>query len=583
VAPRLRIFADLLSGACGAGEFEAVWAAGARAPVRTIVDEGGAAVVFGEPIRPGSRERLTPEKLRAEWDAGAQPASWRTWDGYYAAIVFDGGRGLLAGTDVLGIFPFYHWSDGEVVLLASSPEPFRHHPSFRPSFDAAGLVGVMLTNGLVGGRTLWAGARRLAPAHFLHFSRDRLPVEIEDSRLAEALAAPPRRNLSEGEQLDAMNEGFEHAARRHAPDADPCGMFLSGGIDSRLVAGYLRRQGTPLVALTLGIPGDIEMRCARRVAGELGLEHRTVSVPMESYPDFAEKLTSRWEHLASGADVLFNWGTRALLRSLPARLASGIMMDWVTGGLYDLQDKRGPFTFDHAFACYGNRKGSPPALLARLLRPEVFDGVVRSVLGELRSEYKALSDDPLVAFWRFFLRHNGRFNAGIAAWHLCFGAWPVVLALDREIITTIVTLPLAILNDRRAERALVCREFPALARLPLDRNGFLTTPLSAGPLRRFLAKFPSYARTRWLAPRLGYPFERRYFYRIYDLNNEGWRAVRRRAEPWREALKTLFVPEVLDEILPPPEHHVRYRGDLISEGSRLKQLLILALWLKDHP
>ena len=118
-------------------------------------------MVWGEAIAPDSDERIAPKELRELWHPDAGPSGWRTWDGFFAAIVFDPRRGVVAGADLLGIFPLYHWSDGEVLLVASSPEPFQYHPAFRRSLDPAGLVGVMLTNGLFRGRALWKDVRRL--------------------------------------------------------------------------------------------------------------------------------------------------------------------------------------------------------------------------------------------------------------------------------------------------------------------------------------------------------------------------------------------------------------------------------------
>ncbi len=582
VAPRLHLLPGLVSGSCRTGDFHAVWAAAAGAPVGGVADREGAALLVGEAIAPDSSARITPGGLREAWRADAEPSAWWTWDGYFAAVVFDRRCGVVAGADLLGLFPVYHWSDGEVLLIASSPEPFQVHPAFHRVFDPAALVGVMLTNGLSGGRALWGGVRRLQPAHFLRFRRGAAPAEHADAELTAGLERRADPTLSLPDQLDMIDAALTLAARRHAPAADPCGLFLSGGLDSRLVAGYLHRQGTPLVALTLGDGRDIEMRCARRVARRLGIEHRTGAIAGDLWPAFAEALTSRWEHLANGGEVVFNWGTRAFMTSFPPRVANGIPLDWLLGGSYDFGVEPGRLTFDRGFALRVNSRGFSPALLERLLRREVFAGLVENTLAEMRAECDALAEDPLRRFWRFFLRHRGRFCAGSAAWHLSFGSWPVMLSLDRRLYTTITSLPLATMADRKAEKALLCRAFPALARLPLDRNGYLTTPLLAGRVRRFVDRVPSFVRTRWLAPSLGPRFERRYYYRIFDLNNEGWTAVRRLAEPLRDGLKTLFVPEVLDEILPPPDRPVRYGGDLITEGSRLKQLLILALWAKDH-
>ena len=580
--PRLHLLPGLLAGSCGEGEFQAVWAAAPRAPVGTARDRDGAAVIWGEAIAPASVARLVPAQLRERWHAASDPDGWLTWDGFFVAVVYHRHLGVVAGADLLGLMPVYHWSNGEVLLIASSPEVFPDHPSFHPSLDPAALAGVMITNGLFRGRALWKGVRRLEPAHFLRWERGGAAAELPDRRLGPEIEAHDSSSRPFPEQLEILDAACARVIRRHAPPEEPCGVFLSGGMDSRLVAGYLDRQGTRPIALTLGNPRDLEMRCARRVAEALGLEQHTASVPYDLYPVFAAALSSRWEHLASGGGVIFGWGAHAFLGALPPRVVTGIPLDWALGGPATFGLAAGEMTFERCFPLKLNDSGFSPALLARLLRREVFGDVVEAVLHEIRIDYEKLADDPLRRLWTFVLHHRERFNAGVGAWHLCFGSWPVVIALDRDWLATIAGTPPATLADRRAEQALLCTRFPRLARLPLDRNGYLTTPLLAGRLRGFVDRFLSYVRTRWVAPRLGPERERRYYYRIYDLNNAGWRAVRQLAEPHRERLKALFVPEVLDEILPSPSARVLYRGDLISEGLKVKQLLILALWAGDH-
>jgi len=69
--------------------------------------------------------------------------------------------------------------------------------------------------------------------------------------------------------------------------------------------------------------------------------------------------------------------------------------------------------------------------------------------------------------------------------------------------------------------------------------------------------------------------------RLYDLNGPGWRAVRRQAEPYRERLAGLVVPEVLGELLPPPDVTVDLR-DTIIDSTGAKLLLGLLIWSRDH-
>jgi hypothetical protein len=101
---------------------------------------------------------------------------------------------------------------------------------------------------------------------------------------------------------------------------------------------------------------------------------------------------------------------------------------------------------------------------------------------------------------------------------------------------------------------LLRSRFPHLARLPLDRNSWNTTPLlptHAGRLRRAVARAAAPFTTR--LQRAASRVERRYYHRVYDFNGPGWQKVRRLAEPHREHLSPWFRMDRLHAYVPPPD------------------------------
>src|SRR5262249_60638060 len=107
-----------------------------------------------------------PGRAPGESDAAEAPgATPPPSDGSPLAATFARHGSLTIATDVLGLFPVYHGSAGGTVLAASHLPLLRAHESFRPALDPAGLIGLLLTRGLVEGRALYPGVRRLASGH----------------------------------------------------------------------------------------------------------------------------------------------------------------------------------------------------------------------------------------------------------------------------------------------------------------------------------------------------------------------------------------------------------------------------------
>ena len=165
------------------------------------------------------------------------------------------------------------------------------------------------------------------------------------------------------------------------------------------------------------------------------------------------------------------------------------------------------------------------------------------------------------------------------AWACSFWSWPVLPVVDRDVLEAVGSTSFSTLAGRRAQDALIVGRFPSLAALPLDRGSYSTIPLLPG-LKHKLA-----ARLKRLLRRPLYPthpiLERRYYHRVWDLNNPGWRNIRREAEPSRERAYDYFNRGELDSLLPAPDQEIQ--SDNIIYTSGLKIILGFLLSLEQHP
>jgi len=580
VKPVLPPVDGLATGTCSSGNFSSAWAVDVGAPISDLADDEGAAVVWGDAIKGPASERATALELKKLWrDVDGCPPL--TYDGFYAAVVYHSGFGLAVGGDILGIFPIYYYSTDDVLLVGSSPELFKYHRSFRAEFNPRGLVGILLTMHMFDGETLWRGVRRLDAGHALVWRPGSAPKEVRQFQLpvsTEYFALPFSGHVN------LLDRVLDETVARHVPAGKQYSQTLSGGLDSRMIAGYLNRKGISPVAMTLGLRSDVEMRCAIPVARALGLDHAPVNVGYDQYPACAE-IHAKWEHVANGFNNIMTWGVHPHLRKLAPRVIAGFMLDavigtsWIEKAYVQSSDA---LSFD-AFFFYVNRWGIKPEILRTLLRKEVFGDLVDETVARIKSVYEGYSALESQRAWCFNLSHRERFHVGSMAWELSFGAWPVIPSLDRQLLEAAGGMPAATIAERRGQKELLCTRFPHLANLPLDHNSYDVEPLRPS-LRRQLARY-----VYWRFPPIrslerakrNWKGEQRYYYRIYDLNGPGWIAVRKLAEPYRDRVLDLVHKDVLETVLPPPDVRLAF-GDGIIEASGPKSLLGFMLWSKDH-
>ena len=580
IKPLLPPVEGLIINSCEFGDFSAIWAANPQAPISIIKDERGAAIIWGEPIPSDELKKIDATRLRNLWQYPQENAP--TFDGFYAATVYEQQKGIAVGADIIGCFPVYYYTFGDVALVTSSPELLQYHPIVTIKFDTFGLVAILLTNGLINGRTLWQNVKRLDPGKLLVWSQGNSPQEIPQYQLPNDEELYQYEKMSFPEHLDVMEEIVEHSLTRQVPSGSQYSMLLSGGLDSRMFSGFLRRRNIDLVGLTLGNPNDLEMQCAQNVSRVLGMEHRTGSMDYNGYVEDAE-IMAKWEHLSNGFGRVTYWRFPHSFQDAPPKLITGYTIGLILGGSTGYPTSINNLSFETVFNDGVNCLGITPALLEKLLDQEIFGDLVQEIIAEIRSIYESYSHNEFKRCWWFNIYHRQRFHVCCALWRISFFFWPIVPFLDWKLIKTASLLPLSTVGKRRGQIELVCTRFPQLGELPLDRNSFYIAPLKVSKFRQPISWFYYTLKQKWLSWQSQNDQERRYYFRIYDLNNPGWQEVRKKAEPYRDKLGEIMNKTLLNEMLPPPDQKIHWKkSDWILEGASLKSLVGLMLWSKSH-
>ncbi|MBR7743406.1 asparagine synthase (glutamine-hydrolyzing) [Phycicoccus sp. BSK3Z-2] len=170
-------------------------------------------------------------------------------------------RGMVAGCvvgpagdvvlvrDPLGIKPLYWARRGGRMLAASELRAFP--PEWRPAVEE-----------FPAGHT-WTPAEGLRPTTDLH-----------DDPAGSGGVRPPFRTREAA--VAAVREAVVDAVRERMMADVPLGVFLSGGLDSSIVAAVMAREaapGTVVRSFSAGTADSPDLAAARRVAAHLGLEH----------------------------------------------------------------------------------------------------------------------------------------------------------------------------------------------------------------------------------------------------------------------------------------------------------------------
>jgi asparagine synthase len=278
-------------------------------------DEQAMSLFAGRPVRwsaDGSadgRSTLDPRTYLAPAVRWAQHL-----DGRFVAVRYaPGDRGLEVVTDPMGAYPVYVAESGSCRFVSNRPALLatlldRQEP------DPVAVAYFLVCGWALGGGCLWKGVSRLERGHIHRFGdrgQEREPIPRVG---AQSLLAMFGAGLDAAEAAHALAEAVRASADW---PSRPSVLFLSGGLDSRLVLAAALESGVEISTRTVAPPrqvGDSETEdvvIARRLAAEYSIAHTVVS------SSFLEGVGAhaRWMRLLTNG--LVSLGETGALRAPP--------------------------------------------------------------------------------------------------------------------------------------------------------------------------------------------------------------------------------------------------------------------------
>lgn len=220
-----------------------------------VSPDGGVVVVVNGEIYndPELRRELGEHRFRSGSDSEVVLHGYETWgferlleklDGMYALAVYDTReRRLYLAKDRWGKKPLFYASVAGSFLFASEAKAILEYAPQTRVFSFEGIKRWVAQRGSHHESTIFAGIRRLSPGSFLTVDHDLAVRKHRYYDLLDVALAGVARPSPDGAVLDGeLDERLEAAISRRLVSDVPIGLQLSGGVDSSLVAGMLRRS-----------------------------------------------------------------------------------------------------------------------------------------------------------------------------------------------------------------------------------------------------------------------------------------------------------------------------------------------------
>ena len=336
--PDLNVLTDMLTriahrGPDGSGYYRDRWAALGHTRLAIVDPAGGAQPLSNEAgdlwlscngeifnwVELAAELKALGHVFKTNCDSEVVLHAWEQWghgcfdrfNGQWALALWDARRRVLVlSRDRLGIRPLHYTRVQHRLLFASEVKSLFADAAVTRALDPAGLAQLFTFWGPVAPTTLFSGIKEVSPGHILEYDAATGSLRETAYWKLSFAAQSGRCSADLGESRARLRDQLENAAHLRFSRSDvPVGAYLSGGLDSSIIAALVAREtAAPLETFSLRFDeaefdeGPYQREMARR----LGTHHHEVLV---SCADIAAVFPAVIRH-----------AERPLLRAAPAPL-----------------------------------------------------------------------------------------------------------------------------------------------------------------------------------------------------------------------------------------------------------------------
>lgn len=203
--------------------------------------------------------------------------------GMFAFAIYDPEqRSLFLARDRMGIKPLYIYQSGGLLAFASEIKALLAHPEIRAEVNVERLPVQLTLKYTLDDQTMFRNITKLPPGHFLRLdSREVTQKQYWD------MSFTPKRTFSSIEEAgEEFKTLFDDSVKERLMADVPLGVFLSGGIDSSVIAASMATMvDEPIKSFSVAFAERdySELEYSRVVAQSIGADLHEITVSPDQW------------------------------------------------------------------------------------------------------------------------------------------------------------------------------------------------------------------------------------------------------------------------------------------------------------
>ena len=195
-------------------------------------------------------------------------------EGMFAIALWDKNtQKLVLCRDHTGIKPLFYYLDNDAIFFASELKAIKINKNIDLEINLEAVSDYFSFSYIPGPKTIYKNCKKLDPGSIMIFDKNGL---VENKKYWNVYDFNKHEIKSKNEYVNDVFDLINDSVKSHLVSDVPFGCFLSGGIDSSIVAAFMAKNlGSQLKTFSIGFDiGEYnELNRARIVANALNSEH----------------------------------------------------------------------------------------------------------------------------------------------------------------------------------------------------------------------------------------------------------------------------------------------------------------------
>lgn len=212
-------------------------------------------------------------------------------------------QSLFLARDRIGKKPLHYAIYDGGIAFASEIKALLKHPQVVKEIDLSALNKYLTFEYVPAPATIFKSIKKLEPGHYLSYQNGKSEIKkYWDIPLADY----PIGFKTEDEYAEELRDILERAVRSRLVADVPVGVFLSGGIDSGVIAALAAKADRKIECFSIGFdePSFDESSHAKSIAKALGLNHRLKIFNTREMLDNLDELPNFMDEPLADASIL---------------------------------------------------------------------------------------------------------------------------------------------------------------------------------------------------------------------------------------------------------------------------------------